>query len=206
MARSVGHLARLRAELSKEGQLELYWHSQYEVRGSIPDVVQDTSEAVLAAQTYLSEWIAVPEGAIRELDDIDNAPEGSSWGNTAWRALRALAAYAEDRASGWDKGGFWDWCASGPPQGWPATTKKLSMSESETVQNNETYRRDRVFPVDREVDPSGSLLMFAHLKISEGGGRLAPRIYFHDDTNGPTKKVNVGFIGPHHLVRNKSTN
>ena len=44
--------------------------------------------------------------------------------------------------------------------------------------------------------------MQAHLKISEGGGDLAPRIDFHDDTMGETKRVHVGFVGPHHLVPN----
>lgn len=48
--------------------------------------------------------------------------------------------------------------------------------------------------------------MLAHLKISEGGGNLAPRVYFHDDTSGSTGKVHIGLVGPHYLVPNKSTN
>jgi len=43
--------------------------------------------------------------------------------------------------------------------------------------------------------------MLARLNISEGGGSLAPRVYFCDDTGGATRKVHVGFVGPHHLVR-----
>lgn len=160
----------------------------------------------MAAQIYLSEWLVIPESAIRELDDIDAAPEAYNWGNKTWRGLRALAAYAQDRAGGWDRGGFWDWCASGPLLGWPATSKKLSMSESETVQNSDRLSRTRVFDVDRDVDPSGEITILAHLKVSEGGGNLAPRVYFHDDTNGTTKKVHVGLVGPHYLVPNKSTN
>jgi len=120
--------------------------------------------------------------------------------------LRALAAYAQDRAGGWDNGGFWEWCASGPLLGWPATPKKLAMTEGETVQNNEKLRRARVFKVDPAADPAGEITMLAHLKVSEGGGPLAPRIYFHDDTGGATGKVHVGLIGPHSLVPNKSTN
>ncbi|WP_251045631.1 aldehyde dehydrogenase family protein [Arthrobacter sp. ISL-5] len=45
---------------------------------------------------------------------FDTVPTAFTWGNNAWRGLRALMAYAEDRANGWDKGGFWEWCASGP--------------------------------------------------------------------------------------------
>lgn len=48
--------------------------------------------------------------------------------------------------------------------------------------------------------------MLAHLKISEGGGSLAPRVYFHDDTGGATGKMHIGLVGPHYLVPNKSTN
>jgi hypothetical protein len=185
---------------------DILWGTQHEVEASIPDEVQDTSEAVLAAQTYLSEWLAVPDSAPQELDDIDTAPNSYAWGNTTWRGLRALAAYAEDRANGWDRGGFWEWCVEGPLLGWPATTKKLSMSEGETVQSSDKLRRTRIFKVDAAVDASGEITMLAHLKISEGGGNLAPRLYFHDDTRGVTGKVHVGFVGPHYLVPNKSTN
>ncbi|MGC5629535.1 hypothetical protein ACPYO6_14980 [Georgenia sp. Z1344] len=201
-----GHLARLKKALIDSGQSQLLWGTQHEEAGSVPDEVQDTSEAAMAAQAYLSEWLVLPDSAIRELDDIDTAPEAYNWGNKTWRGLRALAAYAEDRAGGWDRGGFWDWCASGPLLGWPATSKKLSMTESETVQNNERLSKARVFGVDPNIDPSGETTMLAHLKISEGGGSLAPRVYFYDDTNGPTKKVHVGLVGPHYLVPNKSTN
>jgi hypothetical protein len=44
--------------------------------------------------------------------------------------------------------------------------------------------------------------MYSHLKIAEGGKDLAPRVYFHDDTDGSTGKVHIGFIGPHYLMPN----
>jgi len=206
LAGATGHLARLKDELISRGLVDLLWGTQHEDGASIPDVVQDTSEAVLAARTYLYRWLAIPDSADRELDDIDTAPNAFAWGNTTWRGLRALAAYAEDRSGGWDKGSFWDWCASGPVLGWPATSKKLSMTESESVRNNDKLARTRVFEIDRRVDTSGRITMLAHLKISEGGSNLAPRVYFHDDTNGPTKMVHVGLVGPHYLVPNLSTN
>lgn len=206
LAKATGHLARLKEALIARGLGDIVWGTQHEVEASIPDEVQDASDAVLAAQMYLSKWLALPDSAPRELADIDTAPNAYAWGNTTWRGLRALAAYAEDRANGWNKGGFWEWCAEGPLLSWPATTKKLSMSESETVQNSDKLRRTRIFKVDTDVDASGEITMLAHLKISEGGGNLAPRVYFHDDTSGVTGKVHVGFVGPHYLVPNKSTN
>lgn len=206
LAKAEGHLARLKKELLSRGLGDLIWGTQHETETSIPDGVQDTSEAVEAAKKHLSRWLHVPDSAVRDLQDIDTAPTSFAWGNSTWRGLRALAAYAEDRANGWNKGGFWEWCVSGPPLHWPATTKKLSMTESEGVQTGGKFKGTRVFEVDREVDPSGEITMLAHLKISEGGGNLAPRVYFHDDTRGSTGKVHVGFVGPHHLVPNQSKN
>lgn len=205
LAQASGHLARLKEELLSRGLADVLWGTEHEVQSAIPDEVQVTSEAALAAQMYLSEWLVLPDTSIRELEDIDTAPNAYAWGNTTWRGLRALAAYAKDRAEGWNKGDFWQWCTSGPPLGWPATSKKLSMTESESVQNNDKFRRARVFKVDRAVDDSGEIMMLAHLKISEGGGNLAPRVYFHDDTAGSTGKVHVGLIGPHYLVPNKQS-
>lgn len=206
LAKANGHLSRLREELTSRGLTDLIWGTEYESGTSVPDDVQDSSEAVLAARTYLHDWLSIPESAEQELADIDTAPSAYSWGNNTWRGLRALAAYAEDCAHGWGSGNFWQWCASGPLVGWPATPKKLSMTESDTVQNRDRYNRTRIFEVDEAVDASGETMMFAHLKIAEGGGRLAPRVYFYDDTGGSTGKVHVGFVGPHHLVPNKSTN
>jgi hypothetical protein len=73
------------------------------------------------------------------------------------------------------------------------------MYESESVLNE--YRGDRVFKVDTAVDPSGEIEMLAHCKIAESGGRLTPRLYFHDDVHGTTGRIHVGFIGGHAHVR-----
>ncbi|MCR6647277.1 MAG: hypothetical protein NVV70_03725 [Cellulomonas sp.] len=202
LTRALGHLARLRDRLDSEGHGSLFWESQStDDPDATPDSVQDTSDAVLTAQQHLADWVAIPDSAPRELDGIDSGPNALSWGNATWRGLRALAAYARARADGF-QGHFWDWCARGEPLAWPATTKKLAMSESETVVNNDRFASMRVFEVDLSVDPAGRIMMQSHLKISEGGGNLAPRVYFHDDTGGATRKVHVGFVGPHYLVPN----
>ena len=206
LSRAKGHLSRIRECLETEGRLDLFWGTQYEPGNDIPDEVQDVSGAVLAAQSYLSDQLELPPSAEKELEDVDTAPNAFAWGNTAWNGLRALAEYSKDRSRGWDKGGFWEWCKDGPALGWPATKKKLAMKESESVHNNDKFRTARIFDIDEAVRPDGRIFMEAHLKIAEGGGRLAPRIYFYDDTNGATGKVHIGFVGPHYLVPNKSTN
>ncbi|MCP3420319.1 hypothetical protein [Nocardioides pinisoli] len=196
-----GHLDRLKRTLEDQKLSSVFWATQHDAGNDIPDEVQDTDDAILTAQTYLADWLVVHPDAPRELDGINTAPQSVAWGNTTWRGFRALAAYAEARSSGF-QGGFFEWCRSGPPLGWPATSKKLSMSESETVQNSSKLSAARRLPVSSDVDPSGRTTMWSHLKISEGGGDLAPRVYFHDDTHGATKKVHIGFVGPHYLMPN----
>lgn len=164
------------------------------------ETLMSVSEAVGRARGDLAEYLALPDGADRGLDSVDAAPNALAWGNTVWRGLNALADYARDVRDGGHSGGFWNWCAR--VGSWPATTKKLAMSESETVENNVKMASKRVFKVSKDVDTSGEIYMGAHLKISEGGGNLAPRVYFHDDTAGKTRQVHVGFVGPHYLVPN----
>ena len=197
----LGHLDRIRSSLEEQGLHHLFWGTLHETGEDVPDEVQDTSEAVMAAQMYLTDRVVVHDDAPRDLDGIDTCPQAYSWGNKAWRGFRALAAYAEARASGF-RGSFWQWCREGGPFAWPANSKHLSMTESETVQNNEKLSRCRVLPVSTDVDSGGTVTMLSHLKIAEGGGDLAPRIYFYDDTGGSTGKVHVGFVGPHYLMPN----
>lgn len=159
-------------------------------------------EAITWAQEHLTGIVVHPE-APQDIADLDAAVNAPSWAENTWRGLRALHLYALADHDG----DFRSWCeTSGHAWIWPATRKKLSMGESGSVKNRDRYKDQRVLPVDEDVDPSGRVHMWAHLKIAEGGGRLAPRVYFYDDTRGPTGKVHVGFIGPHHHMENTRTN
>ncbi|WP_157186654.1 coiled-coil domain-containing protein [Nocardia jiangxiensis] len=171
---------------------------------AIPDSADNLSEAAAQAQLYLSDRLVLPEAALRDLDELDATIESKAWGQTAWRGLRALHAYAVDQSNGVCLGSFWDWCAgSMNPLAWPATAKKLSMRESYTVEGNAALRGARVLPVSTTVSRDGEVYMPAHLKISTGGGNLAPRIYFHWD---PTEsKIHIGFFGPHKYLPNSKT-
>lgn len=188
---------------SLQSQLTLAddFYSSGGVERPIPTTVNSSSEAAELAVALLADRLVIPQAALRDLEDLDAAPTAVAWGQTAWKGLRALHAYAEDRAKGWANGGFWEWCqTSGNIRAWPATDKKLAMSESESVNKSRRLRALREFPVSTDVDSSGRLYMQAHLKIAEGGGNLAPRIYFHcDDGRG---LVHVGFFGPHRLLPN----
>lgn len=158
------------------------------------------SAAVETARRSLGDRVLIHPDACHGMRDLDSAPQSAAWGKAIERALTALGAYAVSAEAGF-AGGFFQWCkTSGHPQSWPATPKKLAMRESETVMNSPKLYRSRILPVATEVDASGAVLMQAHLKIAEGGGDLAPRIYFTVDPR--TAAVHVGFVGPHKHMRN----
>ncbi len=70
------------------------------------------------------------------------------------------------------------------------------MRESDSANANPKYRDARTFEVPRSVSAEGAVYMPAHIKLV-AGGRPAPRLHFHDDTEGETKKIYVGHLGPH---------
>lgn len=168
----------------------------------LPNSASTLTEAAELCRMHLP-GVVLHADACRDLEELDSAPEGSAWASTAWRGLRALHSYALDAPT--FNGGFWQWCdRSNHPDIWPATPKKLSMTESDTVVQNERLLAARNLPVDKSVNASGRIEMLAHLKIAEGGGSNIPRVYFHDDTAG-SGKVHVGFFGPHRYMENSKT-
>ena len=138
--------------------------------------------------------LEIPDGAIDDLQALDRATNAAVRAEDTWRALRALHEYAGEAEH--INGGFYEWCQySHSPHVLP--TNKVAMTESDTVQNSAPLRAKRQFAVSKDLEPSGKKHMFAHLKPVEGGGEDIPRIYFHDDTGGRTKKIHIGAIGPH---------
>jgi hypothetical protein len=198
---------RLRSDLSRAYRQLSQYNKIHESSTRVteadesPDIVDSPTEAATAAQLYFVQHLNFPENACVELELLDNSAESRAWGATSWRAFRALNAYAEDLAGSEGPGTFWTWCRnSRSPFTWPATAKKLAMVESQTVNQNDKLKKKRIFPVDSSIDPSGTIYMQAHIKIAEGGGPLAPRIYFYVARN--FHKVCIGYFGPHKNVPN----
>ena len=178
-----------------------------------PDLAEEIAEAesqftitgVIEMASDKCGRVAIPDPALREIELLDNDEKAADWARELWKALRALNAYAEE--SEFFQGGFWEWCEHSNNQHnlWPATPKKLAMSESDTIMQSGPLRRARRFYVDNRIDPSGYLTMQSHMKIAEGGGQHIPRLYFHDDSKGRTGAMHIGFIGPHRLVPTTQT-
>ena len=177
------------------------WEAATLGTAAIPELASSPSDAVRLASEHLPR-IAIPASATEHIDELDVALESRGWGQSIWRALRALETYAQASTGA---AGFWDWCqTSGHAYAWPATPKKLAMSESDTAM--QAYGDDRRFRVDPALSADGYQTMEAHIKVAEGGGPLAPRIYFPDDTRGTTGRIHVGYLGPHKYMRNAGTN
>lgn len=193
-----GEVSRLRKAGFEQGKTDIVVSAEYPPENGAPDDVDSIEDAIHQAQIHLTS-LSIPEGALREIDKLDASPNSISWGKTLWRGLKALNAYCLE-AQGGKSAGFYDWCTKNGS--WPATSKKLAMKESESVHNNPKFRSARVLPCDKHLSSDETHFMEAHLKISEGGGDIAPRVYFYDDSSGDTRKVHVGFIGPHHLMPN----
>jgi hypothetical protein len=155
-------------------------------------------EAIDLAREHLFN-VEIPDGAVRDVAELDATPKYRVWGSAVWQALLALNDYVGAKRHGEQPAGFYLWCDR--TNAWP--TAKLAMSESDTVENNPRLRDQRLFPVPEEVDPSGRIHMFAHLKIQAGGGDNIPRLYFYDESDGRTGKMHIGFVGPHRHVRNR---
>jgi hypothetical protein len=175
-----------------------------DVTPELPQKVLSLTEAAAFCQQYLSQWLSLPDSALRDLALLDAAPEVAAWAAMSWRGLRALAAYASEAAT--TRGDFWTWCSTSDHRDkWSASTKKLAMTDGCGVLNGRKLRSTRMLPVDTAVHPSGRIEMLAHLKIAAGGGNNIPRIHFYDDTKGATGKIHVGFFGPHYLVPNSKS-
>jgi len=157
-------------------------------------------EVLDEARAKLSLVVMPPslEDGVADLDRHMN----QNWARKAWRALRAMQAYAEAKAAGEADGmNLISYCQAGNgptvPHGW------IALSESETTDQNERFRALRTLEVDRAVDVSGEIYMPAHVKV-QTGGMPCPRIHFYDDTDGQTGKVHVGWFGDHLDNKSKS--
>ncbi|REF00614.1 hypothetical protein DFJ69_6169 [Thermomonospora umbrina] len=131
-----------------------------------------------------------------ELDDTD-ARRAPVWAGKAWQALRALNSYAEHSTSPTGfPGDFYAFCHRPPIGAEPFPANKVAMDESDRVQNHPAWAKERMLPVPPVLDPTGVMLMTAHIKL-ESRGSISPRIYFVDNTAGPTGQIIIGFIGRH---------
>ena len=162
--------------------------------GGIAEPGEFTFAGIAAAARDQFELIEIPDDALEGIEALDRSTNAAVRAEATWKALVSLHEYAAKAE--YFNGGFYEWCQHSDSP-YVLSTNKVAMTESDTVQNSAPLRAKRQFAVSKDLEPSGKKYMFAHLKPVEGGGEDIPRIYFHDDTGGRTKKIHIGAIGPH---------
>ncbi|MFT4126870.1 MAG: hypothetical protein QM662_11645 [Gordonia sp. (in: high G+C Gram-positive bacteria)] len=165
----------------------------------VPRRPTTAAEAVESARKYLSDRVEIHPDALRAPEIMDRAGEGATWAGIAWDGFKALSAYAEFMAENPSENmDFTLWCKSKHNTvGWPET--KTARGESGATKKGPA-KTSRTFPVSVRVSGNCAVEMFAHLKIALRGNGRIPRIYFLYSPR--TKRVHVGFYGPHDLVPN----
>ena len=121
-----------------------------------------------------------------------------SWASQLANLFVTLERYARASINNNFSGNFYQWCERGDDGAFAAN--KIAMQESQLTRADQALVHARTFEVDPLVDPSGYMVMVCHAKIQATGGGVIPRVFFHDDTKGATRKIHIGFIGPHELV------
>lgn len=131
------------------------------------------------------------------VDKLRRQVQEDVWLDRSWKALQALEEYAQlKKERGAEALPHFSAYLSDPLAEHVIPRTRYSSTESKGVMMNGRFVAARTFPVPEEVDPSGKVVMEAHIRVGSGKPP-APRMHFHDDTSGNTGKVYVGYIGPH---------
>lgn len=207
---------------AKEFELEVAWEDQVEILGQLdaaqsrvrfleralrelgelaiqdplPDEEYEPQTCRAAVSTARADLVYLVVSAMDEpTNALDTNPKRTLWARKIWLGLRALNDYARLKAEGRFRGSLQQYRDDGATEGVPLGLE-YAPKESESTESNPDLRRMREFRVDRRVSTSGTAYMGAHVKVDRGGSG-APRIHLLDDTAGSTKKIHIGYVGPH---------
>ncbi|WP_326599990.1 hypothetical protein [Rhodococcus sp. PD04] len=159
---------------------------------------RSSREVATMVRKYLHDRVELHSEALRGDKVMDRNSASASWAQTAWQGFKALYAYGEYMAENPGQNvDFFTWC-SGPHNrsGW--TRDKTARGESGATMDKRG--KTRIFPVSVKLSRNEEMEMVQHLKIQRKGEGDIPRVYFVYSPR--TKKVHVGFYGPHELVPN----
>jgi hypothetical protein len=163
-------------------------------------VPKGTIQATISQARQVARHVLIPVSSEQSIEVLDRTEVSNVWARDLGQFLASLERYAYSVVNAGFEGDFLAWIK----QKGDYSAQKIAMKESESVMNDPDLRVKRVFKVSDSLDVTGQKLMQAHAKIQIRGGGQIPRVYFFDDTKGSTRKVHIGFIGPHYLVPSAS--
>ncbi|MFF8766105.1 hypothetical protein ACF07Q_16435 [Nocardiopsis dassonvillei] len=140
-------------------------------------------------------YFTIEDATVYELSD---SRKESLWVTRAWEALLALNDYARYQFDNPGTGlGFHSYLRETPDGYQVIPIKRLASQESDHVRNRGKLNDKRLFRVPEEVEPSGRLPMYAHIKLDIEYG-ICPRLYFYPHLGpGTTNRVYIGYLGRH---------
>jgi hypothetical protein len=193
------------AELDSAQRRLAFLERQFRERGEVVPSAEDEEEypedirwsvvALKYARDYLN-CLSISGSAGDHCGELDEQHSAPITARRAWRALRALNDYVTSKRDARFQGNFHDFCRETPAGFVSFPPNDVAMVESERTLAQRQLREARMFPVPTSVDPSGYVLMQAHIKVA-GIGNLSARLHFFDDSQGPTGVVHIGYLGPH---------
>ena len=130
--------------------------------------------------------------------ELSDSRKETLWITRAWEAMLALNDYARYQFDNPGSGlGFHSYLRETPDGYRVIPIKRLASQESDHVRNRGKLNEKRLFPVPEEVDPSGRVPMYAHIKLDIEYG-ICPRMYFFPHLgDGTTNRIYVGYLGRH---------
>jgi outer membrane murein-binding lipoprotein Lpp len=140
-------------------------------------------------------YFTIEDATVYELSD---SRKESLWVTRAWEALLALNDYARYQFDNPGTGlGFHSYLRETPDGYQVIPIKRLASQESDHVRNRGKLNDKRLFRVPEEVEPSGRVPMYAHIKLDIEYG-ICPRLYFYPHLGpGTTNRVYIGYLGRH---------
>jgi len=148
------------------------------------------NEAPHPATTYIEFT-----GDSKEALEIDSRDDLGRFATALWDYIKVLHDYAGLKCGDGFRGGLHAYLTDENAPGHKCSPQRHAARESDSVENNSSWRAERVRPVPTLVDPSGELYMGAHFKPTRSRS-VAPRMHYYDDLDN-TGKIYVGYIGMH---------
>lgn len=192
-----------REELDRQASRAAWLGKQFVLAGrpdmafaGVPDGEQDSApdsyaELLERAARLPGLVVTADRDTVLGLAAIDSTSKAL---RAAWDSLLALSDYVRASTAGDTTSHVHHYLQNTPPGYRGMPPGKHSWTETGTTMNQ--YGDERELPVPVAVDPSGTTVMTSHFKLARIGMR-SPRLYYLDDTSGPTRSVVVGYLGPH---------
>jgi hypothetical protein len=154
-------------------------------------------EALTGALQYFPNLV-IPDSVIEDSKDLEQYEPAHQerWAARAFEALRSLHRYvdAKHRPVKPFRGNFYTFATMTHEA--TITPAVVKLRESTMLMGNKRLAAMRRFPVDRQIDPTGTCSMASHI-VLQHGGFPAPRMYFLDGSMGPTWSIHIGYAGKH---------